>query len=227
MPGAPIGSGRSADVYEHEPGWVLRRYRQPRDTEREVAGMEHARAHGFPAPEARALSDTEIVMRRLEGPTMLDELGRRPFEIGRQAATLASLHRQLHAIEAPDWLPATVGEGRELLHLDLHPDNVILTSDGPSVIDWPNVARGPGAGDIAYTWIILSTAASPREDRRSRVTTAIGRRLFLRAFFSNFSRDELAEVRESVPIGAAARLKDRSLPPAEREKVARLAPKPR
>ena len=115
--GELIGSGRSADVYEHEPGWVLRRYREPRDTEREVAGMEHARAHGFPAPEARALSDTEIVMRRLEGPTMLDDLGRRPWMIGRHAATLATLHRRLHEIEAPDWLPTPLGEGEALLHL--------------------------------------------------------------------------------------------------------------
>jgi hypothetical protein len=90
------------------------------------------------------------------------------------------------------------------------------------VIDWPNVARGPGAGDVAYTWIILATAASPRDDPRTRLTTAIGRRLFLRAFFRNFGPDELAEIRKWIPIGAAARLEDRTLPPSEREKVAGL-----
>ena len=185
--------------------------------------MEHARSNGFPVPEARPLSDTEIVMRRLKGPTMLDELGRKPWLIGRHAATLASLHRRLHEIEAPDWLLAPLGEGTALLHLDLHPDNVILTAAGPVVIDWPNVARGPGAADVAYTWIILSTASSPREDLRSRVSAGAGRRFFLRAFFANFDRAELAAVRKSIPIGAALRLEDRNVPPQEREKVARLA----
>lgn len=221
--GASVGTGRSADVYEYGAGWVLRRYREPRDTEREVAGMEHARQHGFPAPEARALSDTDIVMRRLEGPTMFDELERRPWLIERHASLLASLHRDLHAIEAPDWLPAPVGTGKELLHLDLHPDNVILTEDGPSVIDWPNVARGPGHGDVAYTWIILATAAPPREGLRARLTSTAGRRLFLRLFFGNFDRSELAEIRKWIPIGAAVRLEDHDLPAAERQKIERLA----
>jgi aminoglycoside phosphotransferase (APT) family kinase protein len=221
--GELIGSGRSADVYEHEPGWVLRRYREPRDTEREVAGMEHARAHGFPAPEARALSDTEIVMRRLEGPTMLDDLGRRPWMIGRHAATLATLHRRLHEIEAPDWLPTPLGEGKAMLHLDLHPDNVILTSTGPGLIDWTNVARGPGAADVAYTSIVLTTAGAPRDDLRTRVTTNVGRRLFLRAFLGNFDRAERGEAEALVPIGAAVRLEDRVVPPEEHAKIARLA----
>ena len=35
-----IGTGRSADVFEHGPGEVLRRYREGRDTELEVAAME-------------------------------------------------------------------------------------------------------------------------------------------------------------------------------------------
>jgi aminoglycoside phosphotransferase (APT) family kinase protein len=158
-------------------------------------------------------------MRRLHGPTMLDELGRRPWQIGRHAATLASLHQRLHAIEAPDWLPAPVGFGSELLHLDLHPDNVILTEQGPSVIDWPNVARGPGAGDVAYTWIILATAAPPRPTVRARLTSAIGRRTFLRLFVRHFVR---AEIEHWIPIGADFRLSDRTLPQAERQKVAHL-----
>jgi aminoglycoside phosphotransferase (APT) family kinase protein len=153
---ALVGSGRSADVYEHEPGWVLRRYREPRDTEREVAGMEHARANGFPVPEAKALSDTDIVMQRLEGPTMLDDLERHPWLIERHASLLGSLHRQLHAIEAPEWLPAPVGDGTDLLHLDLHPDNVMLTVRGPVVIDWRDSDEGPADRDVAMTALILA-----------------------------------------------------------------------
>src|SRR3954463_14090733 len=92
---AMIGTGRTADVFEHGPGEVLRRYRAPRDTEREVAAMEHARSHGYPVPAARAFGATEIGMDRLDGPTMLDDLARRPWKIGRHATTLADLHRRL------------------------------------------------------------------------------------------------------------------------------------
>ena len=220
QPGPLVGRGRSADVYEYDPGWVLRRYREPRDTEREVAGMEHARRNGFPVPEARALDDCDIVMQRLHGPTMLDELERRPWQIAHHASMLASLHQRLHAIEAPEWLPAPLGVGEALLHFDLHPDNVILTEHGPSVIDWPNVARGPGIADVAYTWIILATAAPPRPTVRARLTSAIGRRIFLRLFVRHF---DLAEVKHWIPIGADFRLSDRTLPQAERQKVARLS----
>jgi Phosphotransferase enzyme family len=188
--------------------------------------MEHARVHGFPVPEARALSDTDIVMRRLVGPTMLDALGHRPWLTLRYATMLASLHRQLHAIEAPEWLPAPVGAGSDLIHLDLHPDNVMLTERGPMVIDWPNVARGPGAGDVAYTWIIVATAGAPRDDLRTRLTTAIGRRGFLAAFLSRFDRRERREIRKWIPVGAAVRLEDRELPPRERDKVLRLTRTP-
>jgi hypothetical protein len=190
--------------------------------------MEHARRRGFPVAEAQALGDTEIVMQRLRGPTMLEAMERRPWTIGRQAALLADLHRRLHAIEAPDWLPARVGEGTELLHLDLHPDNVILTEAGPSVIDWPNVSRGPGTADIAYTWVILTTAAEPGGSLRGRLLAALGRRAFVTAFMRRFDAAERAEIESRVSVCAVARLTDRDLPEPERQMIERLAnPKPR
>src|SRR5688572_11290817 len=118
--------------------------------------MEHARSRGYPVPAARALNDTDIVMERVDGPTMLDDLARRPWSSLAHAGTLAQLHEQLHEITAPEWLPTPFGAGRSLLHLDLHPDNVILTARGPVVIDWPNAARGPAAADVAHTWIVMA-----------------------------------------------------------------------
>ena len=93
-------------MFEHGAGEVLRRYREPRDTEREVAAMEHARAHGYPVPAARALNDTDIVMERVEGPTMLDDIDAEPVVACRVTPrTLARLHEQLHAITAPTGSP--------------------------------------------------------------------------------------------------------------------------
>jgi aminoglycoside phosphotransferase (APT) family kinase protein len=213
-----IGTGRSADVYEHGQGEVLRRYRRPRDTEREVAVMELARAHGYPLPAARALNDTDIVMERLDGPTMLDDLGRRPWRIDRHAATLATLHRRLHEIEAPDWLRTPVGEGSSLLHLDLHPDNVMISARGPFVIDWPNAARGPGGADIAHTWIVIA-CSTPTAGVYRRALSAVGRGLLLRAFLARFDR---AQIERHLDRAATYRLADRTVPESERAAIRRL-----
>jgi aminoglycoside phosphotransferase (APT) family kinase protein len=212
-----VGSGRSADVFAHGDGQVLRRYRAPRDTQREVAAMEHARAQGFPVPAARRLSDRDVVMDRVEGPTMLEDLELHPWRMGRHARLLASLHHRLHAIEAPAWLPAPLGEGSSLLHLDMHPANVILSRAGPVVIDWPNVARGRGAADAAHTWVVLACSIPPRG--RFRQVVRLGRGLFCRLFLSNF---EGAELRAELPSVCAYRLTNRTLPSSELDAIRRL-----
>jgi aminoglycoside phosphotransferase (APT) family kinase protein len=218
MEEANIGTGRTADVFEHGPAQVLRRYREPRDTRREVAAMEHARSHGYPVPAARALNETEIVMDRLAGPTMLNDLGRRPWRLDRHAETLAALHRRLHEIEAPDWLPAPVGEGKSLLHLDLHPDNVMLTSKGPFVIDWTNAARGPSAADVAHTWIVIA-CSTPTAGVYRRALAAAGRGLLLRAFLRRFDRTQIQQHLETV---GTYRLGNRALPQSELDAIRRI-----
>jgi Ser/Thr protein kinase RdoA (MazF antagonist) len=213
-----LGTGRSADVFEHGPHRVLRRYRSGRDTEREVAAMEHARRHGYPVPAARALNATDIVMTRVDGPTMLSDMMRRPWRMGSHAATLARLHARLHAIRAPDGLPAPLGEGSSLLHLDLHPDNVVLSERGPVVIDWPNAARGPGPANVAHTWIVVACSL-PVAGVHRRALSLAGRRLFLALFLRYFPRPEVAA---HLPAAGAYRLANRTLPSAELEAIRRM-----
>jgi aminoglycoside phosphotransferase (APT) family kinase protein len=216
--GELVGAGRSADVFARGRDEVLRRYHSPRDTEREVAAMQHARAHGFPVPAARALSSTEIAMARVDGTTMLSDLMQRPWRLPGHAATLAALHERLHAIHAPAWLDAPLGEGDSLLHLDLHPDNVMIGARGPVVIDWPNAARGPGAADVAHTWIVLACSLPPAGISR-RVVSLAGRRLFLRLFLRSFGRDDVAAY---FAAAGRYRLENRTLPAAELKSVSRL-----
>ncbi len=45
--------------------------------------------------------------------------------------------------DAPAGLPRPFGAAERIVHLDLHPGNVMLTAGGPVVIDWTNVAAGP------------------------------------------------------------------------------------
>ncbi|MEU6282231.1 aminoglycoside phosphotransferase family protein [Streptomyces sp. NPDC047028] len=155
--GRLLGSGRSADVYEIDDAWVLRRDRGGwGDAAAEGAVMAYVREHGYPVPRVRpSASRTDLVLERLSGPTMLAALtsgGIGPDEAG---TLLARLLRQLHALPGrnPDDPAARV------LHLDLHPDNVILTADGPRVIDWSNTEDGPPGLDWAMSAIILAQVA--------------------------------------------------------------------
>jgi aminoglycoside phosphotransferase (APT) family kinase protein len=38
--------------------------------------------------------------------------------------------------------------------------NVILTADGPQIIDWEGAARGPAVADVAMTWVIVAAGTS-------------------------------------------------------------------
>jgi Ser/Thr protein kinase RdoA (MazF antagonist) len=72
---------------------------------------------------------------------------------------LAGLHRRLHEIPF---------EGAALLHRDLHPENVILSPNGPVVVDWTNAAAGEPALDVALVWVILVGTGDPFAARFAR-----------------------------------------------------------
>src|SRR5262249_36598442 len=57
-------------------------------------------------------------------------------------------------------LPA-IGDGDRLVHLDLHPMNVIVTASGPVVIDWTNAARADALADVAMTIVLLTCPRMP------------------------------------------------------------------
>jgi Phosphotransferase enzyme family len=46
-----------------------------------------------------------------------------------------------------------------LCHGDLHPYNVIMTADGPRIIDWSVAVRAPAALDLARCHVMLSEVA--------------------------------------------------------------------
>jgi aminoglycoside phosphotransferase (APT) family kinase protein len=47
-----------------------------------------------------------------------------------------------------------------VLHLDLHPANVMLTGGGPVVIDWTNARVGPAGADVAMAYLIMGSATT-------------------------------------------------------------------
>ena len=112
-----VGSGRHADVYDLGDGRVLRRYRDAAAVAgREAMVMVHALAHGVPVPEVFDVSGADIVMEHAVGPTMLQDVTRRPWTLDRQARLLTALHSMVHAVPALSWLRAPFGDGTVLLH---------------------------------------------------------------------------------------------------------------
>lgn len=158
--GELLGSGRSADVYAIDDEWVLRRTRDGLDVTDEAVVMAYLWEHGYPVPQVRLPADTgpgagartELVMRRLSGPTMVQSLLQGTTTPQEGGLMLARLLHRLHAVP-----PMTGNDpANRILHLDLHPENVILTPSGPMVIDWTNTEEGPPGLDWAMSALILA-----------------------------------------------------------------------
>jgi streptomycin 6-kinase len=201
-----IASGRASEIFDLGDGRVLRRFKAGGDPEREALVMDHALRHGYPVPRVLDRTDDALVLERIAGPTMAADLSRRPWRLRGHASVLARLHDRLHDIPAPASLPEA-GPGDRLLHLDLHPENVIVSPGGPVVVDWTNARRGDPALDVALTWVILATSGGRAG------------RMFLRPFLSHFARQEVAA---ALPAAAERRLADPNVSDGERDAVRRL-----
>ncbi|GAA1075483.1 phosphotransferase [Nocardiopsis metallicus] len=151
VPPVPLASGRDAEVFALDDHRVLRRYRNFCDTASEAAAMAHAARHGYPVPEVHRAQGRELEMERLYGPTMLDASLDGLISPEESSRILAELHERLHA------LPGRKGSGQDrLLHMDLHPGNVVLAPRGPVVIDWTNARDGAPDLDLALTALLLA-----------------------------------------------------------------------
>ena len=153
-----LAVGRDCDVFDLGDGTVLRRRRGGRSLEGEAAVMTHAADHGFPCPRVHRSDGPDLVLDLVPGPTMLDDLvtDLTPARGAAVGAALGELHDRLHAVPGL--------QGDTLLHLDLHPANVILGPDGPVVIDWTNAADGPPGLDVAVSWAILAASVALAPD---------------------------------------------------------------
>lgn len=205
-----IAAGRASEILDLGGGRVLRRFKAGGDPEREALAMRCAREAGYPVPEVLEVGADSLVLERIEGRTMFDTVAEEPATMEEHVRTLAELHDRLHAVEAPAGL-AALGDGDRLLHLDLHPANVILSPSGPVVIDWANARRGEPLLDVAFTWLICATSSG------------VGRlgAEFAERFLACFDR---ASVEPLLPTAIERRLADPNVFDEERERIRALAP---
>jgi aminoglycoside phosphotransferase (APT) family kinase protein len=220
-PGPLLASGRDSEIFEYGPGLVLRRSRGRRSMEKEAKVMHYLAERGYPAPRVEELSGdgAELIMERVSGPTMLEALTRQPWTFHRHARALAALHQRLHEIPGPEWLVSFPGGSECLIHLDLHPLNVILSPRGPLVIDWARAARGAAPADVALTWLLMAAGEIPGGSVRAAVGRLF-RGMFVRSFLRRF---DLTPVRAALPAIAEWKCRDGNMRPVEVTRMQRLA----
>ena len=216
--GAKIAEGRDSEIFEHGVGKVLRVARDGRSLVEEAEVMAYVGAQGYPVPRVYDAGEGYLVMDRVDGPTMLDDAI--PFRIGRHAKVLAQLHEQLHRLPAPPWLTREAPlSGDRLLHRDLHPLNVLMSADGPVVIDWANASHGDPAFDVADTWVLFACGDPPLHPVEA-VLAPVARKLFLRSFLRPLDREA---ARRAIPAAVEHRLTDRNMSAREHERMRALA----
>jgi aminoglycoside phosphotransferase (APT) family kinase protein len=144
-----------------------------------AAGAPAARLLGIESIAGRPAS----VWERIEGVTMWQQVLDRPDRAVQTGRRLADLQRALFELVPPvalpcqrdrlvskirlaaakvdaglaralDLIPGRVGRLR-LCHGDLHPSNVILSRDGPVIVDWYDASRGDPVADVARTCVTL------------------------------------------------------------------------
>lgn len=156
-----IAAGRTADVFDLGDGRVLRRYRAAgQDCAVEAELMRHLWEAGFPVPEVHAAEGTDLVLSRVEGPTLAQAGLSGAIGPGEVGSVLAHLHDLLDAVPPPPMVTrhpsADGGRAPRVVHLDLHPENVLMSPAGPVVIDWTNASVGAGGLDRTMTALILA-----------------------------------------------------------------------
>jgi aminoglycoside phosphotransferase (APT) family kinase protein len=216
-----LASGRDGDIYEYAPGLVLRKARDGRSITHEAQIIEYVAQHGYPVPtihEVRA-GGTEIIMERVDGPLMFDDSPTALLRTPRMFKLLADLADRLHEIPAPDFV-RVVGDGDRLLHLDLHPLNVIMSpTRGPVVIDWSNAARGDPLFDVALTYVLLTCPTIPLP-RPVQIIADAARGALARNFFAR--RYKGARFDKAIIDAASLKAFDKNMQPQEIARIERL-----
>lgn len=191
-----LAEGREAEVFLHGDGLVLKLWREPGYAlrrEREAAALRVLGSAGLAAPRVHEVVTVDerpgLVVDRVPGVSLLDELGANPLLLERVAHQMAEAHAAMHEVVAPAELPSLKDElrarieaaeplppelrppvlavldalpdGDRLCHGDLHPGNMLGNGSRPVVIDWGDASRGDPLGDVLRTAVLLRVGEPP------------------------------------------------------------------
>ncbi len=247
-----VAKGRTAEIFDWEPGTILKLYRDwcPgnwADYESRVARTIHAA--GIQTPAVKGIVEINgrrgIVYERVSGISMLQDLSKRPWMLFKHGRNLAELQAQFvqlkieglgsyrneleHVIRNTGFLPEdlralalslleTLPEGETLCHGDFHPANVLITPQGPVIIDWMTAKRGSPWADVARTRLLLTIGpkgAGKGDGNQISPWILWFVNFFYRAYFKRVQsllKDDLGEQERWLPVVAAARLEEQIEP---------------
>jgi uncharacterized protein (TIGR02172 family) len=185
-----------------------------------------------------------LIYERVQGISMLEDMNTHPWRILKHAQSLAKLQVKInqqsitglppykeglrHAIRKTSHLSEdlrtktlalldTLPDGQWLCHGDYHPGNVILTKDGPIVIDWMTASAGSPWTDVARTSLLLSIGpkgAGRLINPMIRMVITLYHRVYLHQYRA-LVHDTKNELNRWAPVVAAARLNEDILPERE------------
>lgn len=131
---------------------------------------------------------TGIIYEKIDGVTLTEQLAKDPMNVGKEARKFAELHFHIHCVKSSalsdihEILNSHINRCNRLTleqkekiamyteklptnqtvcHMDFHPDNILISKQGPIVIDWMTAGCGNPFADVARTVIILKHAHLP------------------------------------------------------------------
>jgi aminoglycoside phosphotransferase (APT) family kinase protein len=208
--------------------WI--RYEAEYSTAVRLAGAPVPEFLGYIDYDGRIAS----VYRRARGPVMWAAIVEDPASVPSHAATLAEVHRHLAGLVPPATVPSFTDRIRckvraaapvagvdapevlavqptggpiVLCHGDLHPSNIILTVDGPMVVDWFDTGRGDPIADIARSTLLMSPDADASPSHLGGATSPELRRRLTDAYLAahgDIDADQLARWRAVMAVARVA-----------------------
>jgi tRNA A-37 threonylcarbamoyl transferase component Bud32 len=185
-----IARGGQAEIYDYGNGKVIRVPRRPQDYDRiryEYKVYLSLSGSKVVAPKVYELVEVSgapsIIMERILGMSMMDQIKRQPHLIRRKAIDLANMHLGLLKVNAEAFMTNSKDQakycinksrslaedtkqmlldslehlpaGNFLCHGDFHPGNIIHNDGRDYIIDWSGATKGDVAYDVAHTYILL------------------------------------------------------------------------
>ena len=104
-------------------------------------------------------------------------------------------------------------DGTALCHFDFHPDQIMMTTRGPVVLDWMTAFQGDPQADVARTLILLDMANIAHMGWITRGLVAVARRQihksYLKQYLVHNEATNLTTIKKWMIPVAAARLNEK------------------
>ena len=192
--------------------------------------------HGLQKMEDRV----GIVYERVQGDSLSAEIFRNPEKVFAYGQLMGRIHRDIHGVtisalpQLKDSIRGTIigsthlvekekenllrilshlPEGEAVCHMDYHPENIYLSGDRVTVLDWMTAGKGHPFADVARTEMILKYARLPEASSEKVLQMDAARKELLRGYQEGYfprgrNLEEARQMRAWETVLLAARLSE-------------------